>query len=304
VATDHGQPVGYVRDSATGRLLSTVALPADADPKLTEVTATRDDRTFVLATYSVAQGTRFYKLRITATGQSAGLTPLAIRPLPAGEFVRSIAVSPDGTRLAVATQKNQEDQKTQEERTTGTIEVVTLATGVARTWTSSGDGLAVDLSWEASGQRLSYFWKAGGASSSGGLWLLDTAAPGTALLSGQRLLPEWVAPDDVQDALLSPDGRTIIASVTYESSAPVSSGAIVGGIVELSARSGRPLRTLLAERASSNRLGLYTTSCLLASIDGTGDHLLVSCDQFGRLDRGRFTAIPGAAPHSAVAAAW
>ena len=50
--------------------------------------------------------------------------------------------------------------------------------------------------------------------------------------------------------------------------------------------------------------GWYIGSCLLASADRTGGHLLVSCDRFGRLDRGRFTALPGAAPQSAVAAAW
>jgi hypothetical protein len=35
-----------------------------------------------------------------------------------------------------------------------------------------------------------------------------------------------------------------------------------------------------------------------------GRHLLVSCDSFGRLDRARFTALPGAAAQTGVAAAW
>ncbi len=73
----------------------------------------------------------------------------------------------------------------------------------------------------------------------------------------------------------------------------------------ISAQTGRPLHTLLAERAAhSSDAGWYITSCLLPSIDRTGHHLLVSCDQFGRLDRGRFTPLPGAAPQTAVAAAW
>ena len=83
---------------------------------------------------------------------------------------------------------------------------------------------------------------------------------------------------------------------------------LVGGIVELSARTGRPLRTLLAEHAAHSadpgHPGWYIGSCLLAAADRTGRHLLVSCDAFGRLDHGRFTALPGAAPQSAVAAAW
>jgi len=71
---------------------------------------------------------------------------------------------------------------------------------------------------------------------------------------------------------------------------------------------GRSARlTALQHAAYSAEPGLrgwYIGSCQLAAADRTGSHLLVSCDRFGRLDRGRFTALPGAAPQSAVAAAW
>ncbi len=295
VVADHGRPVADVRDSATGRLLSRVRLPAGTDPKLTQVTAAADDRTFVLALFSPSGGTRFYELRITASGQPAGLTPLAIPPLPAQDVAAAIAVTPDGTRLAVARQRA---------GITGAIEVITLATGATRTWTTSHSGIPEDLSWDAGGQRLAFFWTSDTASSAG-LWLLDTGAPGTGLLSGQRLLPQTVGPDEVQSALLTPDAQTIIASVTYNATAHVGPGAVVGGIVELSARTGHPLRTLLAERAAhSGDAGWFITSCQLPSIDARGNHLLVSCDQFGRLDRGRFTPLPGTAPHTAAAAAW
>src|SRR5262249_11939628 len=138
-------------------------------------------------------------------------------------------------------------------------------------------------------------------------WELDTAAPGHALLSGRRVVPAVTGGDTVQDAQLTTAG-TVIAAVNYNGTAHVGRGTVVGGIVELSARTGRPLRTLLAEHAAYSAdpggPGWYITSCLLAGADRTGDHLLVSCDRFGRLDRGRFTALPGAAPQSAVAAAW
>jgi hypothetical protein len=296
VVANHNQPAAYVRDSATGRLRSTIRLPAGTDPKLTQVTAAGDDRTFVLALFSLARGTRFYTLRITDGGQSAGLTPLAIRPLPTREAVNSVALTPDGTRLAVAIQSGGRD---------GKVEVITLATGAVRTWTTTrgGDGLPENLSWDAVGRRLAFFWS--GATSADGLWLLDTSAPGAGLLSGQRLLPQTVGPDEVQSALISPDARTIIASVTYDGTRQVSRGTVVGGIVKVSAQTGRPLRTLLAQRAAhSTGAGWYITSCALESIDATGNHLLVSCGKFGRLDRSRFTTLPGAAPQTAVAAAW
>jgi hypothetical protein len=87
---------------------------------------------------------------------------------------------------------------------------------------------------------------------------------------------------------------------------------VVGGIVEVSAGTGRPLRTLLAEHAARyadpEHPGRYIAApvspCQLAAADRTGSHLLVCCDRFGRLDRGRFTPLPGAAPYTAIAAAW
>ena len=125
--------------------------------------------------------------------------------------------------------------------------------------------------------------------------------------SGHHVLPASTGGDAVQYAQLTPAG-TVVAAVTYDGTAHVSRGTVVGGIVELSARTSRPLRTLLLEHAAYSadpgHPGWYITPCLLAAADRTGAHLLVSCDRFGRLDRGRFTALPGAAPQSAVAAAW
>ena len=293
--TDHIRLAAYVRDSATGRLLQHGPAASGTDPKLTQLTAAGDDRTFVLALFSLARGTRFYELRITASGQSAGLRPLAIPPMPAREAADAIALTPDGTRLAVAIQTGGRD---------GKVEVITLATGAVRTWTTARGrgGLPENLSWDAAGRRLAFFWS--GATSAAGLWLLDTRAPGAGLLSGQRLLPQTAGPDEVQSALINPDARTIIASVTYNGTRQVSRGTVVGGIVEVSAQTGRPLSTLLAQRAAhSSDAGWFISSCGLPSIDGTGNHLLVSCGTFGRLDRGRFTALPGDR-QAAGAAAW
>ncbi len=163
-----------------------------------------------------------------------------------------------------------------------------------------------NLSW-ASGGRLAFFWTDDGPqpSSSSGLWLLDTRAAGNNLMPSRPILPQTVGADTVGSALITPDASKIIAAVTYDRTQHVGRGTVVGGIVELSTRTSRPLRTLLAERAAySGDAGWFVTDCLLPSIDVTGNHLLVSCDRFGRLDRGRFTALPGAQPHWAVAAAW
>jgi len=298
VTVNHFRPVAEVRASATGKVLSTVPLPRRIDPKLSQVAAAGDGRGFALA-LSTFPRTRFYWLRVSADGHSARLTALAAAALPPGEYADGIAISPGGSRLAVAIQRSGGQH--------GAVEVVSLATGAARTWTTGRPGLPAGVSW-ADGQRLGFFWEGGrAAQGSSGLWELDTAAPGHALLSGRRVLPAVTGGDTVEYAQLTTAG-TAIAAVTYNGTAHVRRGTVVGGLVELSARTGRPLRTLLAEHAAyavdPGHRGWYIGSCLLAAADRTGSHLLVSCDRFGRLDRGRFTALPGAAPQSAIAAAW
>jgi hypothetical protein len=298
VTVDHFRPVAEVRDSRTGKVLATVALPRRIDPKASQIAAAGDGRTFVLALLSFPQ-TRFYRLRVTDGGHSARLTALNAAPLPPGEYADGIAVSPDGSRLAVAIQRSGGQH--------GAVEVVSLATGAARTWTTGRPGIPWGVSW-ADSRRLGFFWEDDGSALRGsGLWELDTAAPGHALLSGRRVVPLVTGGDTVQYAQLTTAG-TVIAAVSYNGTAHVARGTVVGGIVELSARTGRPLHTLLAEHAAyaadPGHAGWYIGSCQLAAADRTGSHLLVSCDRFGRLDRGRFTALPGAAPQSAVAAAW
>jgi hypothetical protein len=297
VTVDHSRPVAEVRGSATGKVLNTVPLPRRIDPKLSEIAAAGDGRRFALALFSFPR-TRFYWLRVGADGHSARLTALKAAPLPPLEFADGIAVSPDGTKLAVAIQHSGAAR--------GAVEVVSLATGATRTWTTGRPGIPWGVSW-ADRLRLGFFWAATGAQARSGLWELDTAAPGHALLSGRRILPLVTGGDTVQYAQLTTAG-TVIAAVTYNGTAHVTRGTVVGGIVELSAQTGRPLRTLLAEHAAyaadRGNIGWYITSCQLAAADRTGSHLLVSCDRFGRLDRGRFTALPSVPPQSAVAAAW
>jgi hypothetical protein len=294
---DHGRPVAEIRRSATGKLLSRVPLPPGIDPKLSQIAAGRPG-TFVLALASFPR-TRFYLLHVLADGRSARLAPLPVPRLPAGDYVSALAVSPDGRTLAVALQAG---------RQRGAVEVVRLATGAVRTWTTTRTGQPTALSW--AGHELGFFWQdvKPPATSAAGLWTLDTTAPGRNLMSGRRILPASVGGDSVQTALLGPGGRTAIASVTYDGTRHVGAGTVVGGIVQVSAGTGHPLRTLLAEHAAYSAdpvdPGWYVTACELPAIDGSGAHLLVSCDRFGRLDRARFTPLPGSSPQAAVAAAW
>ncbi|MEP7023001.1 MAG: hypothetical protein ABJB47_04150 [Actinomycetota bacterium] len=307
VTLDHLHPVARIRSSETGSVLAVVPLPHWADPKLSQITAGPGNHTFVLALTS-PQATKFYQLRVTAGGHGARLAPLPIPSLPASQAVDAIALSPDGRSLAVAIQPPGPIPV----GAPGVVEVVQLVSGAVRTWSSSGPGTPWHLSWAADGHSLAFSWDDSGPASGSsrtslsGLWLLDTTAPGSGLLSGHRITPSSVGGDDIQSAVLSPDGRTMIASVTYDGTSHIGRGTVVGGIVALSARTGRPLRTLHTEHAVhlTESGGWAIVSCDLIAADHSGQHLLVSCDGFGRLDRGRFTPLPGSPAHTLLAAAW
>ena len=295
VVADHNRPVAEIRGSATGKLLRRVPLPPGTDPKMSQVAAGRPG-TFVLALFSFPR-TRFYLLHVRDGGHAARLARLPVPPMPAGDYVTALAVSPDGRSLAVALQLDGGQR--------GEVQVVRPATGAVRTWTTARTGAPSALSW--AGHELGFFWQ-DGKPPAAGLWTLDTTAPGRNLMSGRRILPGSTGGDSVQTALLGPGGRTAIASVSYDGTRHVGAGTVVGGIVEVSAATGHPLRTLLAEHAAYSAdpadPGWYVTACQLPSIDRSGSHLLVSCDRFGRLDRARFTPLPGSSPQTAVAAAW
>jgi hypothetical protein len=305
------RPVADVRGSGTGQILATAALPHWLDPKLTKVAAAAGHRRFVLAIGSARQ-TRFYQLRVAAGGHAARLTKLAVPPLPAGQFADSITVSADGSKLAIAIQRPAESRANPGSYAEhGAVEIVSLATGTARAWTTAEAGLPWDLSWANGGRELAFRWEDSGPSggsvltSKSGLWLLDTAAPGHSLLAGRRITRISEGGDTIQSAVLTPDGSTVIAAVTYDGKGHIGRGTVIGGIVELSARTGRPLRTLLAERAAhSPDAGWYIGSCEIDSVDTTAQHLLVNCNSFGGLDHGRFTALPGYPPQTSSPAAW
>jgi hypothetical protein len=263
--------------------------PAACDPKTLQLAAAADNQDFVLGCVT-PQKIAFYRFQISSRGLASALTPLSL-PVP-DAFLNDMALSPDGSKLAIGLQNSSD-----------ALEVVTLATGATRTWTG---GSPFELTWVNHGRELGFFGNAG-------LYLLNVNAAGRSLQSARLVLSRTFKAYDVQEAMLSPDGTTIIASVTYEfhGNVKLSRKSVVGGVVEISATTKKPLTRLLAEHAQysidggGSEAGWYVTNCGLGDLDATGHHLLVSCDRFGRLDRGRFTALPGPGPLDAMyTAAW
>lgn len=289
-----------VHNSATGARLRAMPLPnlnayGGTGPV---ITAAGDDRHFVIAMSTGHSGvTRFYLLTLGATGRTASLATLPIHPVPAKESVSGLALTPDGTQLAMTVQFPWPARSPQ---SAGEIKVVNLVTGSVRTWTTRhnvhlGDGPSAP-SWGDGGRLLGFMWNQDEGVPNRGLYILRTTAPGSNLMAARRL---FKGTGEGLDAYLTAAGQTVIADMD----APDRTGASLTdgypSIVEYSARTGHLIRTLYGppRRATPADYGVV-------SVDPTGKYLLVTIGRrFGRLVNGKFTRLviwPGVVP----VAAW
>jgi hypothetical protein len=195
----HGNPnfnpsYAVVRATATGAAIETYE-PASGKT-VTAVTADAHDRTFVLdeqpwvnpdsnANQSFEPRT-FYLLSLDASGHIRALNPVPVS-VPGGQLMTGFALSPDGRRLAIAVQP---DNNNREPNLTE-VTVITLASGATRTWTANGTiGFGPDdarsLSWAADERTLAFDWEGNGPGVHTGVWLLDLSSGGSSLLADSR----------------------------------------------------------------------------------------------------------------------
>jgi hypothetical protein len=287
-----------VRSTVTGHTLATVTPPRPYRV-FTWVSGAADDRTFVLAAqryWYIASGqaglpaenrdnitpTVFFRLSFDPHTRSAQLTRLAVPGTVHASGLAGMAVSPDGTRLALDLRQS--------------IEIVTLATGATRTWTWPGSGwignwkpLGQIFSWSADGRYLS-FQQWGDRVENMHARVLDTAAPGTSLIAARIVV---TFPNSGGGALvtgntfLTPDGTRIVTAATY---------AGYGQVTGYSVRTGRPV-------FHEDRFGLATGWQEVLWAGPHGNALVVSDPrgkktQYGRnnilgvLAGNKFTPIP------------
>jgi hypothetical protein len=191
----HGNPnfhpsYAVVRATATGKAIQTVSPPTGQT--VTAVTAAADDKTYVLDLQKwVSNGNQTFERRSFAKltlGPDGRVRSLATLPLsvPAGELMTGFALSPDGSKLAVAVQPDNKQEPNLTE-----VKVITLATGAARTWTANGTiGFGPDdaksLSWTDDERTLAFDWEANDGGTQTGVWLLDLGKGGGSLLADSR----------------------------------------------------------------------------------------------------------------------
>jgi hypothetical protein len=309
-----------VRRSADGAMVMRVAAPPGE--QFQGVSAASDGRTFVLSTVSGSRANlvfRFYRTLLAADGRPGPLTalPLSVRSGSDMSYVSGMALSPGGRQLAVAVMAGVIEGPGKS-GLSGTvmpgrarIEVFSLRTDELRTWTASpevGFPIPSGLSWADHGRRLAYLsdrlpglmrpQDAGMR-----MYLLDTARPGRELTGASALVPLRTAGAGIDSALITEGGSRVIAWV---GPSPLSSPLVLG---EFSARTGQLLQVLY--RGPGNGVGDYMSAGDLLSADSSGRHLLISgltvrgsAQLVGRLDNGRFTALPSPSPSFLIQAAW
>ena len=195
----HGNPnfnpsYAVVRSTVTGAVLGR-ATPAGGRTVLA-VTAAADDKTFILDTASWASSSSnanqsfeprsFLQLRLNSQGLVVSQRALSLS-VPAGQLMTGFALSPDGSKLAMAIQP---DNNKHEPHLTE-VKVVTLATGAVLTWTANGTiGFGPDdarsLSWPENERTLAFDWEGNGPGIHTGIWLLSLDSGGGSLLAHSR----------------------------------------------------------------------------------------------------------------------
>ncbi len=308
-----------VHASAGGQVTGTVQVPSIIQGGAV-VTAAADDRSFIVGAYeglnedgsgNIRLDLRLFQFRISGGGKPGHLTELA--PSPArGQDYPGIALSPDGKLLAVSLLSGPDDA-------TDTLQIINLATGTIRTWTAPVTGpqyVPGAPSWADGNRMIAFTWQrstAQGAVITEGVRLLDTAAPGDNLADAKLIVPSgMVAAGAIKSALITPDGRDVIAVTLRDLSPLASSHTVIVQLAELQAGTGRLIRVLRTQTARLDQdafTSLQNTLGVL-SFDSAGQYVLVQGIQFGWLevggpDPGRFTPLPlpPAAPF-VLSAAW
>jgi hypothetical protein len=310
--------LAQVRATATGAVLSTVRAPAPYNT-FSWVTAADDDRTFVLAAQEwtpIPPGsaggsiekrdddspTRFFVLHLSSGGRTARLSPLPIPVEPGSVWIDGIALSPDGSKLAVVI-----NSKGANPNINPVIAVYTVATGARKEWVWPGSAvigndkpLGSPLSWTADGRTLAF--QIVPANGTIEVRLLGTDAPSGTMSS--RLGVEWTgggvtgangvvtirgsrtSPANSLrgfNTLITPDGTKIVCLTT---------GTTVNGITEFDAATAR----VVSDTYPQGTDVLWTNA--------SGSTLIVSnASTVGVLTGGRFTPLPGAS-NVGLMSAW
>jgi hypothetical protein len=231
---NRGPAYAVVRSTVTGTAVA--AIMAAGGGTIVAATAAADGKTFVLAEQPwvppQSRADQFYEpltfvmFRLGTSGQPGALTRLPVSA-PGGAVMTGLALSPDGSQLAVAVEPRNVSANTGRQQ----VRLYSLSTGAVRTWSANGTiGSGPDdtrsLSWTASERTLAFNWLGNGPGVHLSVRLLNLRAAGSNLLADSRQAVSLVdrgpvgatpastgsAPTCSEDAVITPDGTTIVCA--------------------------------------------------------------------------------------------
>jgi hypothetical protein len=322
----HGLPVteAVIRNSATGRITGTVKIVTDDFPAPVTVATAPDGRSFIIGTYEPnPKGTRatgyqeyrFFRLPISVDGKPGHLTELPPYPVPMYASVQGIALSPDGTLLAVSSMYNGPGGIPA--ILAAKVEVINLATGKVRIWTAGIQRghyyVPGSPSWADGDRMIAFTWQHSQSLTNDnmtmeGVRLLDTDAPGDNLANSRMIVSRKAVSGTIQSALITPDGRDVLMATFRNVPSGGNRGTVTAQIAEAPAAGSGPVRVLRTETAryTVNTKGYLDDASQVLSLDPTGRYALIQGFQFGwlDLDLGRFTPLPPYSSQAPVYGVW
>jgi len=220
--------------------------------------------------------------------------------------VTGIALSPDGSKLAVAIQRSV--LRASVFMPFAVIDVIDLRAGRTRSWRSSVIGYwAGTPSWMDQNTTLAFPWwheafnvMMGADGRIVGFGQLNTADQ-DAQLPGRLIAP----PVSVLRSVVFAAGSTRGVATACREFAAGTVGTITARTGEISRADSGRFRVFHSETehfTDSRTAAILGSSCAVLSIDPSGQHALVYGFRFGRLDGGVFTALP--AEDGSFSAAW
>jgi hypothetical protein len=265
----------------------------------------------------------FYLLRLTASGTEESLTRLAVPAIPDGTVVSGLALSPDGSKLAVNVDSPDRELHTRLME----IMTYTLATGASRSWTTTsgitnpdapngftGSGVdgAQSISWTA-GSTLAFGVRYTSNMSRVGVRLLDTAARGTDLMADSRPVIDQDARDFgvsvkaeppyyflscATNAMISVDGSAVVCVYSTTNDA----GITTMGFARYSTRTGKMNHVDGLVRFK----GEAPTGLSLYWVNSTGNIAIGTSEtagggRVGVMNGDTFTPLPGVGGFEAIA---
>ncbi len=289
--------VAEVHSSRTGQVLSKADVGVIAS--VPWITADRSGHTYVINAGTRNGANALFLLRVSDNGHSAKVTklPINLTGLASHEVIDGLALSPDGSELAV---ELQDARGKAVQNVTGTIRVYRLAGGAPQTWAAPGDpGLPFSPVWTGAGQ-LTFVWQ---DHLRGSDWFytgrtqirtLDTAAPGRNLLSSRVLVTGGGRLGFIQSALAGPGNTPIYAATFRVRPSGGTSGTASLQLAELSATGAvsKIFARPTFHYSGQVQEGRVVARCQVLGIDPTGQHTLALCPRFGRIDNGKFTPLP------------